>query len=263
MNLDEIVGKVIKRRRSLMVPQFPGKSIRQASVTSHGCSDGPILSFNVAGRNMLWVRLPHDFMDFNSDALGGRVTMFLLRFSVDFLQHGIIDIGSKGILYRFKVRFVAVRRQLHSEFQPCRQIVYKFLRFRRIPSSESPASDQFAIGINCRSQPNIARIRMLSRNIFGAVFFFAINPTPHFIQLQTAALEVLENQVLVLSAERADLVDQTHHGLFGHACYADGGADAVSFNQATDDLGALFGSEPVHMSSMPYGSRIVNTFEIK
>jgi|HubBroStandDraft_1064217.scaffolds.fasta_scaffold317685_1 hypothetical protein len=73
MNLDEIVGKVIKRRRCFVVPQFPAESIRQASVPPHFDSDGPILALDVAGRNMGRVRITGNRFNLDADALGGRV----------------------------------------------------------------------------------------------------------------------------------------------------------------------------------------------
>jgi hypothetical protein len=53
------------------------------------------------------------------------------------------------------------------------------------------------------------------------------------------------------------------HGLFRYARHvdgrADGRADGATFNQAGNNSGALFGSEAVHTSIMPYGLRIVNS----
>lgn len=64
----------------------------------------------------------------------------------------------------------------------------------------------------------------------------------------------------VPSAVRIAARNQACDGLLSNPRHADGGADGTAFNQATDDLGALFRSEAVHASIMRYRLRIVKHF---
>jgi|ERR1017187_3976385 hypothetical protein len=130
----------------------------------------------------------------------------------------------------------------------------------RIALTNQPAGYELGIGINSSPEPRIACTGVLGCDIFGNGLLFAVAKGPALINLHPFALEILENSVLVLGTERANLEDQPHDGLFRHAGYAHGGADGIAFDQATDDLGALFRSEAVHASIMRYRLRIVKQF---
>lgn len=58
MNLNEVVGEVIESRCRSMVPQLAAKSIRKMGIAPHLGSDGPVLSLDVAGRDVFGVRVP-------------------------------------------------------------------------------------------------------------------------------------------------------------------------------------------------------------
>jgi hypothetical protein len=236
MNLNKVVGKIIKSGSGFMVLQFPAEPIGQARVAPHAGSHGPILPLNIAGGNVFRVRTPGNAVLFNPDALGGRVAVFLLGFAIDFLQDGIIDIATKGPLNRFKVGFMAVCCQLDSVPQPAGQIVNKVFRRFSVAASQGPARNELCIGVNSNPQLNIARIRMLFCNLFRAVFFFAVDPCPQFVKLQATALEILENLILVSRAHIANFNQQPHYGFLRNAGHSDGGPDRASFDQAVNHL---------------------------
>ena len=69
MNLNEVVGKIIQCRRRLMVPQFPAESVGQSSIAPHLGSYGPILAFDIAGRDVSRVRIAGNGFNLDTDAL--------------------------------------------------------------------------------------------------------------------------------------------------------------------------------------------------
>jgi hypothetical protein len=73
-------------------------------------------------------------------------------------------------------------------------------------------------------------------NFFGAVFFLAINPSPHFVKLKTAAGQVTKNLILVIRADFANLNQQPHNGFLRNAGHSDGGPDRATFDQAVNHL---------------------------
>lgn len=66
MNLNEVVGKVIESGRSFMVPQFTTKAIGKARVPAHLGPHGPVLTLDVARRDVLGVWVAGDAPLLNS-----------------------------------------------------------------------------------------------------------------------------------------------------------------------------------------------------
>ena len=264
MNLDEVIGEVGQRHGCDVVLNLFREGVSQASEPTSGHSHAEVMAFDIAGVDVFRVGGAGNGVALASKTHSGAVPLLsAFGYAVDLDEHGVVDIATKRLIDRLDVHLQSIASKLDAIRQTARKVFKEVTGGFRVALADQPARHQLGIGINRGPEPSIARAGIVGRDLGRHILLLRVAERPALIDLHPFALEVLENQVLVLSAERADLVDQTHHGLFGHACYADGGADAVSFNQATDDLGALFGSEPVHMSSMPYGSRIVNTFEIK
>jgi len=105
---------------------------------------------------------------------------------------------------------------------------------------------QLGIGINRGPEPCIPRAGVVSGDLWRHVLLLRVAERPALINLHPFAFQVAEHPVLVIGTERAKFNDQPKDGLFRHARYANGGTDRAAFNQATNDLGALVGSEVVY-----------------
>jgi hypothetical protein len=220
-----------------MVPQLARKTIGEARVTPHPAAHGPILSLDVAGLGVLGVRGAGDVANVNSDALGGRVARFIFKgLAVDFLLYRVIHIRAKSPLYRFSVRLVAVLGDLSPVTQAASQIVNKVPCDVGFAVSKSPARNQLGMGIDGTPKPDVARIGVILGNFFRAVLFFAVNPGPNLVKLQTAASEIPEHIILVVGAHVANFYEQAHRGFLRDAGHSDGGPDRASFDQAVNHL---------------------------
>ena len=101
MNLNEVISKVIQRGCRRMIAELAAESVGEAGVAPHFGSHGPILSLDVAGRDVLGVRVAADAALFNADALRGRIACFIFgRLAVDFLQYRVVHKPCKGPVNR-------------------------------------------------------------------------------------------------------------------------------------------------------------------
>src|ERR1035437_3279310 len=261
MNLDEVVGKVAECHSGGMVLDLFTEGICQASEPANRHAHGQVVPFDIAGVDVLRVGVTRNGVTLATKTNRGTVTL-LSAFcdAVDLDQLGVVDISTEGSINGLDVQLQSIASELDAIRQSAGQILDKVPSGNRVALANQPAGDQLGIGIDCGPEPCIACAGVLGCDVFGDGLLFAVAKGPALINLHSFALEVLENSVLVLGAERANLKDQPHHGSFRHAGYAHGGTDGIAFNQATDDLGALFRSEAVHVSIMRYRLRIVKHF---
>ena len=261
MNLDEIVGEVTERHGRDMVLNLFREGVSQSSEPAHCHPNRQVMTFDVAGVDVLRVGVADDGMALASQAYGGAVPLFsAFGYTVDLNQHRVIDIARKRLVNSLDVHLKAITGKLNAIRETARKVFDEVPSAFRVPLADQPARHQLGIGVNCGPEPRIARAGVLCCNIFRNGLLFAVAKGPAFINLHPFAFEVLEDPILVLSAEGADFIHEPHDGLFRHAGYADSGAHGVAFNQATNDLGTLFGSEAVHASIMHYRLRIVKCF---
>ena len=262
MNLDEVVGKVSQGHGRDMVINLFREGVSQSGKPACSHPHAEVVPFNVAGVDVLRVRVAGNGVTLASNALSRAVALLaIVREAVDLNQHGVVHIARKRLVNRLDVHLESIASKLNAIRQTARKVFNEVTGAFRIALADQPAGYQLGIGVDCGPEPRIPRAWIVRCDLWRDVLLLGVAERPALINLHPFALEVLKHAVLVLSAERANLNHQAHDGLLGNAGDADGGADAVTFNQATDDLGALFGSEPVHTSSMPDGSRIVKTFE--
>src|ERR1035437_2576682 len=261
MNLDEVVGKVAECHSGGMVLDLFTEGICQASEPANRHAHGQVVPFDIAGVDVLRVGVTRNGVTLATKTNRGTVTL-LSAFcdAVDLDQLGVVDISTEGSINGLDVQLQSIASELDAIRQSAGQILDKVPSGNRVALANQPAGDQLGIGIDCGPEPCIACAGVLGCDVFGDGLLFAVAKGPALINLHSFALEVLENSVLVLGAERANLKDQPHHGSFRHAGYAHGGTDGIAFNQATDELGALFRSEAVHVSIMRYRLRIVKHF---
>lgn len=261
MNLDEVVGEVSQGYGCDVVLDLFREGISQSRKPACCHPHAEILPLDIAGVDVFRVGVAGNCVALTSQAHSGAVP-FLRAFSyaVDLNQHRVVNIAAERLINRLDVQLQAIAGKLDAIRQTARQVFDEIAGGLRIALADQPARYQLGICVNRGPEPCIARAGVVRGNLWRHVLLLGVAKRPALINLHPFALKVLKHAVLVFGAERADFIDQPHDGLFRHAGYTDGGADAVAFDQATDDLGALFGSEPVHTSSMPDGSRIVKTF---
>src|SRR5579859_2317791 len=86
MNFDEVVGEIVQRNGSRVILHLAREPIRQARIATHCAACCPVLPFNKASRNMLWVRATADFLHLAADALRGRIASIgVARCAIDFV----------------------------------------------------------------------------------------------------------------------------------------------------------------------------------
>ena len=262
MNLDEVVSEVSQGNGRDMVPNLFREGVRQSGKPACGHPHTEVMPLDIAGVDVFRVRVARNGVALASQAYGGAVPLFrTFGYAIDLDQHRVVHIARKRRIDRLDVHLQAVARKLNPVRQTACKVFNEIAGALRVTLANQPAWYQLGIGVNRRPEPRIARAGVVRCDLWRDVLLLGVAKAPALIDLHPFALEVLKHPVLVFSTELTDFEDQPHDGLFRYAGYADGGADGVAFYQAIDDLGALFGSEPVHTSSMPDGSRIVKTFD--
>src|SRR5208282_2320639 len=102
MNLDEVVGEVIQGHGCHVILSFAGKAVAKARVAAHPSSYTPILSFDVASRDMLALWVAGHMADFSADTTCGRIArLVLLRRTINLLQYRVVHFHAEGVLNRF------------------------------------------------------------------------------------------------------------------------------------------------------------------
>jgi hypothetical protein len=91
---------------------------------------------------------------------------------------------------------------------------------------------------------------MLSSNFLSAIFVFAINPRPQFVELQTANRKVPKNAVLIIFADLPNFSEQSHHGLFSDAGHPNGRPNRATLDKAIDDTNAGLAIQSVHAANI-------------
>ena len=262
VNLDEVVGKVAKRHSGSMILDLLTEGVGQSGESTNGHTDRKIMPFRITSADILWVRGAGNCVALVSEADSGAITsLFIFRNAIDLHQLSEVDIIAKCLIYRLDIKLQAIASELDAIRQPTRKVFDEITSADGVTLGNEPAWNQFCISVNRGPQPGVASARILLGDLRRDVFLFAIAIRPAFIDLHPFAFQVAEHAVLVIGAERPKFHDQPNSGFFGDSRHANGGPDGATLNQATDDLGALFGSEAVHTSIMRGPLTHVKTFE--
>ena len=261
MNLDEVVGEVSQGNGCDMVLDLFREGISQSGEPACSHPHAKVVPFDIAGVDVLRVGVAGNRVALATKANSGAIALLrAFGYAVYLNQHRVVHIATERLINRLDVHLESIAGKLDAIRQTACKVFDEIAGGLRIAFADQPARHQLGVRINRGPEPRIASAGVVGCNLWRHVLLFGVAEAPAFIDLHPFAFEVLKHPVLVFGTESANLEDQPHDGLFRHAGYADGGADGIAFDQATDDLGALFGSEPVHTSIMPDGSRIVKTF---
>jgi hypothetical protein len=104
--------------------------------------------------------------------------------------------------------------------------------------------------------PAITRSRRLLVKV--AISFLRVNERPNFIALNTLALQVYKDLVMILRAGAAKIAQQFHNRCAVDTRHATNGAQRISFNQSSNNRLAFVGAQFVDGLNMLERSRTVN-----
>lgn len=243
VDADEIVVQEVNRERMAKILDLLGEGIRQARESALLHSDGQILAFDVAGRDVLADRLtvdsgllgrfePRGRVSLLAFGIGGRAVVLHKLGEVDFIGEGMFD--------RFQIHRVSVRRQLNAIGEPRRQVGHEVLGAFAVSRADLERGDQFCIGVQSNEGPGVA-IAELPLELLGDVLLLGVGEAPDFIDLELLALQVLELFALVGEASRSGIDHQLENGPLGRVGEARGRANAVPLDKAVENLGAALG----------------------
>jgi len=247
MNLDTVIGEVTERDGSHMVLNLLGESSSQSIESAYRHPNREVMTFDVASVDVLRIGCSGNRVTLTSKAHSGAVALLsIVGNTVDLHQHRVVHVAAKRPINRLDVKLQSIAGKLDAIRQSSSKIFNKVPRSFRGTLPDVPARHQLAVCVNCGPEPCIARTGVVLSDVRGDVLLFGIHERPALINLHPFAFQVAEHPVLVIGTERAKFNDQPKDGLFRHARYANGGTDRAAFNQATNDLGALVGSEVVY-----------------
>jgi hypothetical protein len=159
MHTSEAIVRVEQRDLVHVVLNLFAEAIRQASESAHAHSHREVLSFDVAGANVLWIGIAGDLNAFGSQTLRGAAAFLSLRIiAEDLNQLSKVNSVSKCIGNGGQVHLVPVRGQLDSACQPASNILKEVCRTPRVPPTYKPANYKLCISVNCNEGPNIPSV---------------------------------------------------------------------------------------------------------
>src|ERR1035437_7806378 len=261
MNLDEVVCEVPERNRRRVVLDLFRECVSQPRESANRHPNREIVTLDITAVDVLRVRGSGNRVALAAKARSGAVALLsVVGDSVDLNQHRVVNVAAERLVNRLNVEFQAIAGKLDAIGQPPRKIFDEVSRAVRVALRNKPTGYQLGIGVNRGPEPRIASAGVLLGHIRRNVLLLGVHKRPAFIHLHPFAVQVTECPVLVIGAEGANRDNQADDGLLGNSRHTNGGANRASLNQATDDLGALFRSEAVHVSIMREPLTHVKTF---
>src|SRR5258708_14098394 len=124
------------------------------------------------------------------------IANLVLLATVDFNQHGIINISHERCFNRVQIRLVSVRRNLYAMLQAGGQVFNKLQRAIAITATNIPTRNELRFSVNSNPSVNIA----ITKHAFlfdGDVLLFGKTKRPNFVQLKAFAVEITKRFVLV------------------------------------------------------------------
>lgn len=206
MNAGEIVVHHVERNGGGMILDFFRESIRKPGEAPHPHPHREILTFNVAGVDMIRVRLTDDRVALAGNAFWRAVAALAVSVAlfVNLHQLSVVYAFAKDLDDGGKVCPQSVRAKLNAIRQTTSQIRHEHFSGFWITLPEGPAWDQLCIGVNRRPGPNVARNPFLG-NILREVPLFAVAESPYLIDLDAPTGKLAERGMLKTGADRAQL----------------------------------------------------------
>lgn len=246
MNTDEVVVHVEQGHGMRVIFHFLTKGVRESGKPANVHSHGEILSLDVAGGDMLRVRVARhrQLQAIQADSRAVARLSVTSR-AINLHEHRVVNVPAEGILYSRQVHLVAVRRQLNAVRHALGDILQEVRRAARVTKADQPAQDQLALRFNRNERPDIAR-EPTSRHLRRDMLLFRAHEGPDFINLDTLRSHVADRGVLVFGAGAADRFEQAEDGALCHSRQSRRGAHRATLDQRRDDRDLLSCAESIH-----------------
>ncbi len=258
MDAGEIVVRVEQRDHGDVIVKLLTEGVRQARKSSHLHSHVKILPLNVAGADVLRLRLADDFAPLGPKTLRGAVALLSLGIVAEYFdQLGVVDLFARCIRDSRQIHLVTVRGQLDSIRKSACNILKEVRRTPRVPPANSPTDNELRLGVNRCEGPNVSRVAYTLPHLRRSVLFLRVAEAPDFIDLNTLRSDVANNAILMLGTRLAHFGQQPQNGALRHVSHARRGTNGAAFDQGRDDRDFLRRAEYVcHKPIVRYRFRI-------
>lgn len=199
----EIVVHEVQADRVAEVFQLLAEPVRQASEAAHLHPHRQILPFDVARRNLRFVRLSADDVLRGPAAFAGTVARLWCRvvalLAVVLHEHRVVHLATEASFHRFQLHPVAVCRDLDAVRQSAREVIHEGRCIARRPVAVQPMRAKFCVGVNRYEGPNVADAED-AFHADGNVLLLGITESPNLVDLQPLARQVLHHLALIVGA---------------------------------------------------------------
>ncbi len=253
----EVVVKEIERNLMCVVLKLLAESIRQPSVAPHPHPHRKIAALHEGCADVLRIRRAAEYASATPNACRRAVARLraVARRSIQFNQHRVVNIGTKGIFHGIGINAVPIRGQLNPGTDSGRDILHESVCRSCSSISERIGHDQFGIRVNCGPSPHIARA--LLHLLKCDVLLLSVDERPNLVTLDATHAKVADMGLMISSADTSQIVQESQHGMFADAKHPAGRIDGVSLDQCTHDLTSLAYRKLIHdHSNIRYRSRI-------
>ncbi len=231
MNTAEIVMNSIESYGMTKVINLFGESISQSGKSSHRHSHGQILTLNIAGRNVVGIRLSTDNSGSSTNAFCWTITSLRFRWdSVEFNQSRVVNIRTKSTFNRFQICSVAVSGKLDAIGKSFRKILHEFVSTSCISSSNETGNNQLGVSVYRNPSPNVS-VPEFAPEFLWYVLLFCIAELPDFITLNPARPNPANSVIVKLCTRCSDTFQEAKDCAFGYSGHAAGSADGIPFHE--------------------------------
>lgn len=213
-----------------MIFELFRETIRQTSKAPNTHSHGKVLALHVGRAHMFRIGVSANNFHVCSDTGSRRIAGFVLSYdAINFLELGVINVGTKGVLYCVKIHAMAVCGDLNSATNAVSAVLHELVRPTRAASAYQIAHAEFCIGIYGRPSPYIAPsdLAFCERNISG----LGTHELPNFITLKSANAKVANVQVMIFGTSVGKVKQEIDYSILRNARHSHRRADGISFDQ--------------------------------
>ena len=212
----EIVPDRVKRDHVKVRFRFLAEPVRQPREPTHLHPHREVGAFNVGRADVSGVRATLDPNFLDTGAFGGAVAAGgASRFTIQFDQLGIVDIGAERPFDRFKIALQAIRGHLDPGGETGRHVLHELMGVPGIPSADQIGHDQLAVGIQRGPSPKVAglgRGRLRGRD----VLLLTVAESPYFIALHPLGCHAPDGLIMDRKAGFAGFRQYLGHRVDAH-----------------------------------------------
>jgi hypothetical protein len=245
MNPDKVVVHVVDRQRCGVILDFFREGVRQSGEAPHVHPHREVLAFDVAGADVVRVRVTDLGFLLAADALRRGVAHarpgFIDRAAVELHQDGVINIALERGIDGEQVQAVSVRRKLNAIRKTALKIVDEVSRRVPVTVADHPGANQLCVGIHRDPHPSVTSGSDFFKMLLRDVLLLGSDKRPDFITLNSFALKVYKVLVQVLRTGRAQFNQQFRNRVFGNPGHANRRTDRIALDQRSNHLSLFLG----------------------